>query len=156
MLYNMFTVCFTANFLTIVHIVAHVCMWCIQNPFEHLRWIFLQKRLSAKCSISDVWMGSEYASDNGNTYRSLKNCNFKTSRPPPEKCKNLSTCCIHIVYIFHDISNIYFHTILSMFPFLFYQSQSKACAVNQMIHPCFHKSSTNGLHVQACNGWKEK
>ena len=34
------------------------------------------------------------------------------------------------------------HTLLSMSPFLFYQSHPKAGAVNQIIHPCFCKMLT--------------
>ena len=36
----------------------------IQNPFKHLRWSILQKKATifAKCSILDVWQGSEYTS----------------------------------------------------------------------------------------------
>ena len=38
------------------------------------------------------------------------------------------------------ISNVYFHTVLFMFPFLQNRSQSKAGLVNQMIQPGFCKS----------------
>ena len=42
--------------------------------------------------------------------------------------------------------------------FLFFsQSQPKAIAINQMIHPCFRKTSTVGqLNEQAATAKKEK
>ena len=49
------------------------------------------------------------------------------------------------------------HTLLSMSPFLFYQSHPKAGAVNQIIHPCFCKRLTIGqLNVQAATAEDEE
>ena len=56
-------------------------------------------------------------------------------------------------YTFHCV----LHTLLSMSSFLFYQSHSKAGAVNQIIHPCFGKRSTIGqLNVQAATAEDEE
>ena len=55
------------------------------------------------------------------------------------------------------LSNVHFHTVLSIFPFLFNRSQSKAGVVNQMTHPCFRKKLVLGqLNVQAATAGKEK
>ena len=35
-----------------------------------------------KSSIFDIWLGSEYASDNGNAHKSLIYCNSRTSKQP--------------------------------------------------------------------------
>lgn len=53
--------------------------------------------------------------------------------------------------------NLHLKFVLSMFLFLLNKSQSKAGAVNQIIHPCFFKRSTlDKLKVQAATPEMEK
>ena len=65
-----------------------------------------------------------------------------------------------VIFIFfsctmHYIFNVYFYTILSMRPFPFNRSQSKAGIVNQMNHPCFRKRSAIGqLNIQVTTAEK--
>ena len=72
----------------------------------------------------------------------------------------ISKITLQFSYSFHVpwtiLSNVFFHTSLFLFPFLFNQSQLKTDAVHQMIHPCSLKKSTIGqLNVQAATAVKE-
>ena len=65
----------------------------------------------------------------------------------------ISKLILQFSYSFHVsciiFPHVYFHIVLSMFPFLFHGSQSKTDVVNQTVHSCFCKTSTIGqLNVQ--------